>query len=216
MIPGLSFLVGPAFRLALAATMLLSGCEQAARLTEQATRLTGLTGTVPASAPQLVGPERLRVSIPSTEARATLGPVARRGDVTVWQTLDGITLSFRGGSLIATRGLGDDLMSADVAGRLEMLRRAGTADQSGYYPHIRSYLDGEDRTVFRGYQCRQVPPTQTGAGRDGALRRIEELCVSPTDRFTNLYWLTADGTMVRSRQWISPTIQYMETSRVPR
>lgn len=216
MIPGMSFLGGPAFRLALAATMLLSGCEQAARLTEQATRSTGLTGTVPASAPQLVGPERLRVSIPSTEAQATLGPVARRGDVTVWQTLDGITLSFRGGSLIATRGLGDDLMSADVAGRLEMLRRARTAEESGYYPHIRSYLDGENRTVFRGYQCRQVARTQTGAGRDGTLRRIEELCVSPTDRFTNLYWLTAEGAMVRSRQWISPTIQYMETSRVPR
>lgn len=214
MIPGMSSLVGPACRLAMAAMMLLSGCEQAARLTEQATRLTGLTGTVPASEPQLVGPERLRVSIPSTGAQATLGPVARRGDVTVWQTLDGITLSFRGGSLIATRGLGDDLMSADVAGRLEMLRRARTADESGYYPHIRSYLDGEDRTVFRGYQCRQV--SRTGDGRDGALRRIEELCVSPTDRFTNLYWLAPGGAVVRSRQWISPTIQYMETSRVPR
>jgi hypothetical protein len=192
--------------------VLLSGCEQVTRLTG----LAGLTDTVPASEPQLVGPELLRVSIPTIEAQATLGPVARQGDVTVWQTLDGTTLSFRGGSLIATRGLGDDLMSADVAGRLEMLRNARGAEESGYYPHIRSYLDGEDRTVFRSYKCRHVPQAHTGADPDGALRRINELCVSPTDRFTNVYWLDRSGTMVRSRQWISPKVQYMETSRVPR
>lgn len=207
MISRISFLVRPAFGLALSAMALLSSCEQV-------TRLSGLTGTVQASEPQLVGPELLRVSIPTIEAQATLGPVARRGDVTVWQTLDDITLSFRGGSLIATRGLGDDLMSADVAGRLEMLRNARFADESGYYPHIRSYLDGEDRTVFRGYQCRHVQQTQTGADRDGALRRIEELCISPTDRFTNVYWLDPEGAVIRSRQWISPTIEYMETARV--
>lgn len=209
MIPRISFLVRPAFRLALSATILLSGCEQV-------TRLTGLTGTVPASEPQLLGPELLRVSIPTIEAQATLGPVARRGDVTVWQTLDGITLSFKGGSLIATRGLGDDLMSAGVAGRLEMLRNTTGADESGYYPHIRSYLDGEDRTVFRGYQCRRVPQARTGTDRDSALRRIEELCVSPANRFTNVYWLDLEGAVIRSRQWISPTIEYMETAHVQR
>ena len=78
------------------------------------------------------------------------------------------------------------------------------------------YLDGEDRTVFRSYQCRHVPQTQTGADRDSALRRVEELCVSPTDRFTNVYWLDPEGTVIRSRQWISPTIEYMETARVQR
>lgn len=204
-----SFLFRPACGLALVIMLLLGGCERV-------TRSLGVTGTVPAPEPQLVGPELLRVSIPAIGAQATLGPVARRGDVTVWQTLDGITLSFRGGSLIATRGLGDDLMSADVAGRLEMLRGAGEPGGAGYYPHIRSYLDGEDRTVFRSYQCRRVAQTETGAERDGTPRRIEELCVSPADRFTNVYWQGSGGEVIRSRQWISPTIQYMETARVPR
>jgi len=213
MIPHTSFLVRPILGFALSAMILFSGCDQL-------TRITGLTGKVPASEPQVIGPELMRVSIPAIEAEATLGPVARQDGVTVWQTLDGITLSFRGGSLIATRGLGDDLMSADVAGRLEMLRnsRVSSASEGGYYPHIRSYLDGEDRTVFRSYQCRRVVPTEsdTESNGDSELRRIEELCVSPTDRFTNVYWLDPNGAVIRSRQWISPTLEHMETARVSR
>ncbi|TQE98332.1 MAG: YjbF family lipoprotein [Spiribacter salinus] len=205
-----SFLIRPVLWVTLSAMMLFSGCDQI-------TRITGLTGKVPASEPQVIGPELMRVSIPAIEAQATLGPVARRDNVTVWQTLDGITLSFRSGSLIATRGLGADLMSADVAGRLEMLRNSRGASEGGYYPHIRSYLDGEDRTVFRSYQCRPVVPTDSEmeADRDSGLRRIEELCVSPTDQFTNVYWLNSNGAVIRSRQWISPTLEHMETASVP-
>jgi hypothetical protein len=86
------------------------------------------------------------MSIPETGALAIPGPVSRSTDVTVWQTLDGITLSFRQDILVAMRWLGDDLMSADVEEDIKILR--GTGD-SGYYAHIRSCLDGEDRTVVR-------------------------------------------------------------------
>ena len=200
---------------ACAAILALGGCDRIVPAL-------GLTGKVDQVPLQPISTERLRVVLPKTGAEASLAPVSRRGDVTVWQTLDGITLSFRGGSLIATRGLGDDLMSADVDGRLEMLRDVGAA---GYYSHIRSYLDGEDRTVFHSYQCRPATQTQTGteseaeADRNGTsrrLRRIEELCVSSVDRFTNVYWQDLDGTIIRSRQWVSPMIEYMETTRVPR
>ena len=196
-----------------AAILALGGCDRIVPAL-------GLTGKVEQAPLQPIATERLRVVLPKTGAEASLAPVSRRGDVTVWQTLDGITLSFRGGTLIATRGLGDDLMSAGVDGRLEMLRGVGEA---GYYPHIRSYLDGEDRTVFRSYQCRRATGTESEAeaeaDRDDTsrrLRRIDELCVSPVDRFTNVYWQDPGGTIIRSRQWISPTIEYMETTRVPR
>ncbi|WP_372675383.1 YjbF family lipoprotein [Aquicoccus sp.] len=199
---------------ACAMMLALGGCDRI-------TPALGLTGKVEPVPLQPIATERLRVVLPKTGAEASLAPVSRRGDVTVWQTLDGITLSFRRGSLIATRGLGDDLMSADVDGRLEMLRNSRDPGEHGYYPHIRSYLDGEDRTVFRSYQCRRVAQTQAGTEAEagitsGQLRRIEELCVSPVDRFTNVYWLDPGGTVIRSRQWISPMLEYMETTRVPR
>jgi len=188
---------------------LLAGCDRVLRALE-------LTGTVAGDAPQLVGPERLRVVLPETGAVAVLGPVARNGDVTVWQTLDGITLSFRQGVLIATRGLGDDLMSADVAGDLAHLRGRGGG---GYYPHIRSYLDGENQTVFRAYQCRgtgTAPARVEIGGQEIPAQRTDISCVSPERAFTNIFWQDGAGRVIRSRQWISPNMQYMDTERVAR
>lgn len=164
----------------------------------------GLGGDVAAVPPRLIGPERLRVTLPARDAQAVLGPVSRNSGVTVWQTLDGISLSFHSGVLIETRGLGHDLMSSDPAGTVAMLR--GATD-GGYYPQIRTYLDGEQRTVFRSFQCRR------GGGSGG---RIDEICVSPDETVTNSYWLDAAGRVIKSRQWVGPTIEYMETQQVLR
>jgi hypothetical protein len=188
---------------ALMAALALGGCDQAMR---GALGSLDLTDNVAAVQPQLVGEDRLDVVIPAREARARLGPVARTGDVTVWQTLDGITLSMRQGLLVATRGLGDDLMSAEVDGVLALLRGASG---EGPVPHIRSRLDGEDRTEFRSYQCRR-----DAGGTDAGLRRVEVLCISPQDRFTNTYWLNSAGAVIRSRQWISPALGHLESTRI--
>lgn len=176
----------------------------------------GLTGQVTAVAPQPIGPQRLRVSLPSRATTATLAPVARRDNVTVWQTLDGITLSLRGGLLIATRGLGNDLMSSDVTDNLAML--AGHTGNE-YYPQIRSYLDGEDRTVFRASQCRRSGQQQVQTLVDGERRmltQIEETCLSPNQRVTNSYWVDQSGVVLKSRQWVGPKNEYMETEHVLR
>lgn len=197
---------------ALAALMMLflaGGCDNLGN------RL-GLTGKVAPVTPRPIGPERLRVSLPTTGARATLAPVARNHGTTVWQTLDGITLAFRQGVLTGTRGLGDDLMTSDVSNTLRMLRGA---QGEGYYPHIRSYLDGEMKTVFQSYQCRRAgqkrQPVRLG-GTTHTVNRIEESCVSPDKSFTNIYWLDPKGAVIKSRQWVSPAVGYMETERVSR
>ena len=188
---------------------LAAGCD---RVTETL----DLTGTVAPVAPVPIGLERLRVTLPATGAQATLAPVARNHDVTVWQTLDGITLTLHDGVLTQTRGLGNDLMTGDVTNTLAMLRGA---QGGGYYPQFRSYLDGEDRTVFRTYQCRrsgQTARTVTVDGTELDLRRIAETCTSPRHSFTNIYWLNGRGDVMKSRQWINPDIDVMETERVLR
>lgn len=196
----------------LVAALLLTGCDRVNRVNEALE----LTGNVSAIAPQPISPERLRVSLPNTGAVAVLAPVAQNRDVTVWQTLDGITLSFRRGVLVATRGLGDDLMSADVEGDINLLHATGG---DGYYPHIRSYLDGEDQTVFQSYQCRRTGQATTSvelANQVTSARRIEVLCISPEQEFTNIFWLNGMGRVIKSRQWVSVAVQYMETERVSR
>lgn len=197
----------PVTRLALAlAALMLAGCEQVGDAM-------GLTGTVGAVRPQLIGPERIAVTLGDRGAQAILGPVSRMRDVTVWQTGDGITLGFRDGVLTGTRGLGDDLMSADVSGDLAMLR---DGQAKGHYPHIRAYLDGEDQTVFRSYECRRTAQRVETDGATAAMRRVEVRCTSTKDSFTNVYVLDASGTVAGSRQWVSPVVGYMETQRVAR
>lgn len=164
----------------------------------------GLGGDVASVPPKPIGPDRLSVVLPARDARAVLGPVAQRDDIIVWQTLDGISLAFRNGVLVGTRGLGHDLMSADVSGTVAMLQGAGGG---GYYPQFRSYVDGENRTVFRSYQCRR-------SGGDGA--RITETCVSPEETVENVYWLDGGGGVIGTRQWIGPELEYMETRLVVR
>ena len=196
----------------LVAGLLLIGCDRVNRVNEALE----LTGNVSEITPQPIGPDRLRVSLPNTGAIAALAPIAQNSDVTVWQTLDGITLSFRRGVLVATRGLGDDLMSADVEGDINLLRGRGG---DGYYPHIRSYLDGENQTVFRSYQCRrtgQAPTSVKVSDQVTSARRIEVLCVSQGDEFANIFWLDGTGRVIKSRQWVSTAVQYMETERIPR
>jgi hypothetical protein len=188
---------------ALVAALALGGCDQAMR---GALGSLDLAGNVAAVQPQLIGDERLDVVIPAREARARLGPVARTGDVTVWQTLDGITLSMQRDVLIGTRGLGQDLMSADAEGVLALLQAGADADP---VPHFRTHLDGEDQTVFRSYYC-----FRDAEQPDAGLRRIEIRCTAPHNTFTNTFWLDASGVIMLSRQWISPTQQYMNVRHI--
>lgn len=189
------------------ALFMLASCERIGAALD-------VTGQVAQIPPQPIASERLRVALPKTGAVATLAPVSQRDDVTIWQTLDGITVSFRRGVLIATRGLGDDLMSSDVDHTLAML--SGSLPQADY-PQVRSYLDGEDQTQFQTYQCRRtdLSTQQTKLGavtRD--LRHVTELCTSTEGDVSNSYWLDATGAVVKSRQWVAPNVGYMETEYV--
>lgn len=189
------------------ATFMLGGCDRVGPALD-------LTGQVEQIPPRPITEELLRVVLPQTGVEATLGLISQRDDVAVWQTLDGITVTFRQGVLIATRGLGDDLMSSDVDNTLIMLKGGPSQE---YYPQIRSYLDGEDQTQFRAYQCRQsdLSMQQSSMGSlSRNLKRVTEHCVSTDGEVTNTYWLDPAGTVVRSRQWVRPDVGYIETERV--
>ncbi len=174
----------------------------------------GLTGQVKQIAPEPIAPQRLRVILPSLGAEAILAPVARRQDVTVWQTLDGITLAFQDGLLINTRGLGNDLMSSDVSSNLSML---GGAAGDTYYPQTRSYLDGEDRIIFQEYKCHKLSQQNlqlTIGATPHSVSQIEENCSSQEHEFENIYWVDQAGVVLKSRQWVSLNVGFMETEYV--
>jgi hypothetical protein len=134
---------------------------------------------------------------------AKLVPAGSRDGVTTWRTGQRQTLAFRGGVLIATRGLGNDLMSADVAGTLAALAGGPQSD----YARLMTYLDGDVQTEFRAMLCRMGPPAATRTGSYGlsfATTLRIETCRMPGLTVENRYWQEADGTMRRSEQWIGP------------
>lgn len=181
--------------------VLLSGCQSVVQ------RLTGEkgTGAVILSADALTGPQ-LEVEIRSRRARALLSLVAVNGDVETWLAVDGISVSFRQGVLVASRGLGFDLMGADAQGTLDAL--AGY--DGGVYRRQMRYLTGEQHSTYlmAGCSMTAVGPETVDGQR---LQRFEESCKARQHAFTNIFWLNGSGTVVRSRQWLSPEVRYLGT-----
>ncbi|MFT6452307.1 MAG: hypothetical protein ACJA06_001804 [Halocynthiibacter sp.] len=156
----------------------------------------------------------LLAELPNIGVAATLVARGRNGDVATWETADRVSIAFRQGVLSGTRGLGDDLMQADVSGTLAML---ASGKPNVFYPRIHSYLDGEYQTAFRSFQCSKISQSAQTielASERMSVKRIEEACFSPGLEITNTYWRGADGTMWKSRQWVSARVGYLSAERL--
>lgn len=119
--------------------------------------------------------------------------VATTGGVQTVLSEDGVTLSLRDGLVVASRGLGGDLMESDVADAAAALR-AGRARAV----RTHGFLDGEDRVVTRAFDCRYAP-----AG-DGVVER----CFATGLSFENTYAMRG-GRIAASRQWLGPRIGHL-------
>lgn len=126
-----------------------------------------------------------------------------QGHVTIetWISPDNVALYLDQGFLVGTRGLGADLMSADISqsAALVLARRTGQAQR------FMSFLDGNDQVTVRSYICdiesrggRQI---DLGAGMVPT-ELMQERCANPDQSFQNLYWIEArTGQIAQSRQW---------------
>lgn len=156
----------------------------------------------------------LLVTAPETDLAATLVPVAQNGPVQTWRTGDGVQLSLHAGVIVATRGLGDDMMTSDATG----LRRA-LGSGGGTYSRKITRLDGDFGTQFETWHC-----TLRLLGRqtlsmplaDIVTVQFEEECRGVNDGFTNQYALSRDGVVWASRQWVGPDVGYLQVSLLKR
>ena len=156
----------------------------------------------------------LLAELPQLGTAAGVAPAGSNGEVVTWQTGDRVSLSFHDGVVVASRGLGQDLISADVSNTVAALRGGA----GGFYEKFHSTLDGEHQTEFRAFQCEI-----TGRAAESivifqhrhATTRIEETCHTPGLRVVNRYWL-GGGIMWKSKQWVSPAVGYLLTERLVR
>jgi len=143
-------------------------------------------------------------------------PIGFNDGVETWIAPDNSTLSTRGGLVVATRGSGNDLMTAEVSGRLRMLKTGST----GGYDVFMTYLNPEGEEVLRTFYCEVVSrtPNQEINQRDGRrllLTQVAERCTSPGIETQNLYWVDRSGTIYVSRQWIGGALGALDIATMP-
>ncbi len=213
-----------------ALSLLLAGCGDLAankpgldilsKAVGNATRSGQSTEAVAASDPrraltraliEQAGAPVILVVVIDRNAAATLIRAGENGDKITWASPDGIGVILRNGFLIGTRGLGDDLMGAEVNGSQSALRRGGISTR------VHDYLTGTDRIERRSFQCRFATVGAENieiVQRVYAVTRIDETCSDSASSFVNSYWVGSDGTIWKSRQWVSALVGTLEIMKL--
>jgi hypothetical protein len=153
----------------------------------------------------------LLVSNGTLKFAGLMAPFGMNGDVQTWSTEQYVTLSARDGILLATRGFGPDLMSAD-APRLAQIASGQGSLQRRYY-----YLDGADQTQSYAYDCvlaRDGTETIAILGKPYATNRIAESCSGPAGSFQNRYWFDNRRILRQSHQFLVPGVEPLILQRV--
>lgn len=142
-----------------------------------------------------IGAPVIVADVPTIGGAAVLVAVATQNGVTTYLSGDGSSVSMQGGLIVATRGLGFDLMVADVGAVATALDAPPQRVTRTHH-----YLDGENHVVMRQFTC------EVGASDRGV---VVEHCTGPETTFENRYFLTDKGAMTQTRQWISPRIGWI-------
>lgn len=124
-------------------------------------------------------------------------PLGRNGDVVTWANPEYQTIAMRGGVILATRGFGRDLISAEVPA-LAVLRSG-----QGSHRRVHYVLDGADQTLRQEFDCTlsiSNPETISVLDRSYEARRVDEVCTGEAGALTNSYWFDASGAIRQSRQ----------------
>lgn len=134
------------------------------------------------------------------------------GKITVWRTQDNVTLAMRNGVLIATRGLGGDILSS-------LVQVQGTSPgPSGGGEHVQMIRSLDAQEVRLSLVCELVdlgPSTIVIVERNHLTRHLQQRCSGGGGDVVNDYWVDERAGLVwQSRQWAGPNIGYMRFRRL--
>jgi hypothetical protein len=209
---------------ALALAALLAGCGNAPETGVSGKQFLALAGSVikpgarkaagpvmamdiPAEA--LAGwPEPLvSAVVEDTRSTAVLGRIARNGADETYASHTGNHLTLRQGVVVATRGLGADLMSSAAPTRAMLAAGRGSHSRSW------QWLDGLDQTVSVTMTCTLAvsgQETVVFSGKALATRMVAETCTGADGaRVDNRYWIDGAGVLRKSRQWLGQDGGYL-------
>lgn len=150
---------------------------------------------------EVEGPLMLAV-LEARGAVALMVPYGQNGPVRTWVTADRRTVSLVGGRIVATRGLGHDLMA----------RAPATGFRPGPSQALLSTLNAAHEPVEFALSCRVIAgermPITLASGESMTAQGYAEKCVGPDGSVQNDFWLS-DGQLRQSRQWLGPDAGYL-------
>lgn len=158
--------------------------------------------------------KRLAIAVVENRNSFTfLTEIAENGAYSTWGSPDRRTITEKQGMISATRGLGADLMSANLDESLALVqaRRAGTVSRS----HV--YLDGENAEVTLHLSC-TIDATGNQNLAIGEIKTstttVRERCKGGGQAFENTYQVAPTGRIVQSRQWLGPQNGYFTVQKL--
>ena len=152
----------------------------------------------------------------STGQNGTLTPYPGKGIGQTWLGADGATITMNGGVLMASRGLGDDLMGSSSL----MPPWSKIKNKKQFYSREISHITGNNKILKRSFNC----DIQKNGKKEVLeiwdlnfkVSVFEEYCRNSGLKFKNTYYVDTKGIMRRSLQYHSNTIGYILTERLDR
>lgn len=160
-----------------------------------------------------MGETVLRAQIPNFGLASLLFISQDRAPYSIWRTPDNVTLQFRSGLLIGSKGVGADLVAVDDPRMIAVLEgREGP----GPGKRVNRAFDGTNATVATEFTCQIAdlgPESVAVVGLSYPTRHLRQTCTSPNENFVNDYWVQG-RTVWKSRQWFNEQVGYMTIERL--
>jgi len=151
----------------------------------------------------------LWVAIPVAPNGTAFIALADNAGTVSYVSVDRRTVTLRGGQVVGTHALIDDLRGYRSDPREDpTVAFRSPLDWPAEVRRVYRHADGLSREFARAAICRPnvIGPEEVLVyDRRMTLVRIDEACATPHHAFVNRYWVDADnGYVWRSEQWISP------------
>lgn len=170
-----------------------------------------ITARIAAEALQSTDEPLSTLMIPSLKGSTVVRSIAtnRAHEVwTPWGTIDRRTVTTKNGIIVATRGVGNDLMSADADGVINLVQRR----EEGTVQYVQRYLDGDFKIVEAKSTCEVTRGydkfVELGEVNEPALQMFSS-CISADRQFVDLFLVGRDGRILQLRQWVGPKLGFM-------
>lgn len=139
---------------------------------------------------------------------STLG---QNGDVVTWSTQSYKSISMRDGMIVATRGLGPDLMSSFGPTTAQVQRGKGTTQRSYF---VNDAADQGQRLDFDCHLKDAGTATISLIGKPYSTRRIDEACTGQSGSFVNSFWFDGRAKLRQSSQHLAMGIDNLLLQKI--